>query len=144
MMKLPVKMGSVFHGSMSVMATMTAMMALMRTTVLNPPSVNQMKCNVTTRNVSSRFICVTGMTTVVMAQMREAAGTIFQDLHAGWANISVVLEISVSQRVSTVMESLTARTSRMKLDAHHQPSHSHPPRLLMPWKERQSTSPAGQ
>lgn len=127
-MKLPAKMESVSHGNTSVMGTMTAMMALMRTTVLNPLSVNQMKCNVTTRNASSRFICVMGTMIVVMVQMREAAVTIFQDLRAEWENISAALEINVSQRVSIVTESLTARTNLMKLDALHQPSRNHPPK----------------
>lgn len=127
-MKLPAKMESVSHGNTSVMGTTTAMMALMRTTVLNPLSVNQMKCNATTRNASSRFICVMGTMIVVMVQMREAAVTIFQDLRAEWENISAALEINVSQRVSIVTESLTARTNLMKLDALHQPSRNHPPK----------------
>lgn len=41
----------------------------------------------------------------------------FQDLHAEWESINVCLETSASRRVSTVMESLTARTNLMKLDA---------------------------
>ncbi|KAK8760071.1 hypothetical protein V5799_028661, partial [Amblyomma americanum] len=45
------------------------------------------------------------------------AVTIFQDPHAEWESISVFLETSAFQRVSIVMESLTAKTNLMKLDA---------------------------
>lgn len=143
-MKLPAKMESVFHGNTSVMGTMTVMTAPTRKTVLNLLSVNQMKCNATTRNAFSRFICVMETTIVVMAQMRGAAVTIFQDLLAEWENISAALETSVSQKVSTVTESLTARTNLMKLDAHHQPSRNRLLKLSMPWKGRLSTSLVGQ